>query len=152
MNRGSAPTFAPVAVCRFAAAVLAGAIGLGAMPDAKAQLVIKQDGQWRYGIGVGLSVASGNSSQRSLNATADAVKATARNKWTLYGRLLRGEETGETTTDQLTAGVRYERELTKPWFHFGTLDWLRDRPANIAQRWSVNTGLGYHLFKEERDF
>jgi putative salt-induced outer membrane protein len=151
MYRGSTKSIPPPAVRALAAAVALG-LGLAAATDAAAQLVIKEDGQWRYGIGVGASVATGNSSQKSLNATADAVKATAHHKWTLYGRLLRGEDDGETTSDQLAAGVRYDRELSRQWFHFGLVDWLRDRPANISQRWSANTGLGFHIFKEEKDF
>lgn len=135
-----------------AAAVVASALGLALAPEASAQLVIKEDNQWRYSIGLGASIASGNSSSKSLNGTADAVKANVRNKWTLYGRLLRAKDDEETTSDQITAGVRYDRELTKPWFQFALVDWLRDRPANIGQRWSVNTGIGYHIFKEEKSF
>jgi putative salt-induced outer membrane protein YdiY len=135
-----------------AGAVLASAFCLSLAQDASAQLVIKEDDQWRYSIGLGASIASGNSSSKSLNATADAVKANVRNKWTLYGRLLRAKDDEETTSDQITAGVRYDRELTRPWFQFVLVDWLRDRPANIAQRWSGNTGLGYHIFKEEKSF
>ena len=135
-----------------AGAVIAGALCLAYAPDASAQLVIKEDDQWRYSIGMGGSVASGNSSAKSLNATADAVKANPRNKWTLYGRLLYATDDEETTSDQVSAGVRYDRELSAPWFQFGLVDWLTDRPANLAYRLSVNTGFGYHIFKEEKSF
>jgi len=136
----------------FAGAIIAGALALSGAPAANAQLVIKEDNQWRYSIGLGGSVASGNSSAKSLNATADAVKANPRNKWTLYGRLLYATDDEETTSDQVGAGVRYDRELAAPWFQFGLVDWLTDRPANVAYRLSVNTGIGYHLFKAEKSF
>lgn len=127
-------------------------IGVAGMPDAVAQLTIKQDDQWRYALGVGASASSGNSSTKSLNVTADAAKATERDKWTLYGRLLYGEDNDQTTSDQVSAGLRYDRNFSEAWFHFGLVDWLRDRPANLAQRWSINSGVGYHVFKEEEGF
>jgi putative salt-induced outer membrane protein len=144
--------FESVPARALAAAVTACGLALAGMPTASAQLVITQDDQWRYALGVGASVASGNSSSKSVNITADAVKATDWDKWTLYGRLLYGEDNEQTTSDQVSAGMRYDRDLSQRWFQFGIVDWLRDRPANIAQRWSVNTGLGYHVFKEEEAF
>lgn len=135
-----------------AAALIAGGLGVGATPGASAQLAIKPDNQWRYSLGLGASASSGNSSTKSLNVTADAVKATERDKWTLNGRLLYSEDNDQTTSDQVSAGARYDRALSADWFHFGIVDWLRDRPANIAHRWSVNSGLGYHVLKEEQGF
>jgi len=138
--------------CRLVHAALAGALGLaGAPEEAAAQLTIKEDGQWRYGLGLGASLASGNSSSKSVSVTADAVKATLQDKWTLYGRLLYGKDAEQTTSDQLSAGARYDWDITPKWFHFGMLDWLRDRPANLEHRLSVNSGLGYHVFKRDDD-
>ena len=128
------------------------ALLLAWVPDASAQLLIKPDNLWRYSLGVGGSVSSGNNSSKSLNVTVDALKASDQDKWTLYGRLLYGESDDETTADQVNAGARYDRDLSRVWFAFGSIDWLRDRPANLSRRWSGNTGLGYHVYKEERGF
>jgi len=134
-------------------AALAAGLGLaGAPDDAAAQLTVKEDGEWRYALGLGASLASGNSSSKSVSVTADAVKATAHDKWTLYGRLLYGEDADQTTSDQLSAGARYDWDITPEWFHFGIVDWLRDRPANLEHRVSVNSGLGYHVFKRDDGF
>lgn len=138
---------------RLLAVALLGGLGLAAVPeDARAQLTIKEDDQWRYAMGVGASWASGNSSSKSVNVTADAVKATAYDKWTLYGRLLYGKDADQTTTDQVSAGARYDWDISARWFHFGIVDWLRDRPANLAHRVSVNSGLGYHIYKRDEGF
>ena len=111
---------------------------------------------WRYTLGAGGSYSSGNSSSRSVNLTVDAVKESAKDKLTLTGRALFSEDAGETTSDQVSAGARYdwntEITISPTWFHFGMLDWLRDRPANLVQRWSVNTGLGYHVFRRPKQF
>jgi putative salt-induced outer membrane protein YdiY len=136
-----------------AAAVGAVVLALAGVPEyAAAQLNIKEDNQWRYALGVGASFASGNSSSKSVNVTGDAVKASASDKWTLYGRLLYGEDNDQTTSDQVSAGVRYDWDISRDWFHFGILDWLRDRPANLDHRVSINSGLGYHLYKRDEGF
>ncbi len=134
-------------------AALAVGLGLAAAPQqAAAQLTVKEDGKWRYAAGLGASWASGNSSSKSVNITADAVKATPEDKWTLYGRLLYAKDREETTSDQLSAGARYDWNISPTWFHFGMLDWLRDRPANLEYRVSINSGLGYHVFKRDDGF
>ncbi len=121
----------------------------GLSPD-----VIPPEGSlpWRYTLGAGGSYSSGNSSSRSLSVTVDAVKESEKDKLTLTGRALRSEDTGETTADQVSAGARYDWNINPVWFHFGMLDWLRDRPANLAQRWSINSGLGYHVFRRPKQF
>lgn len=133
-------------------AVAAAVLGVAGMPDASAQLLLKPDNQWRYSLGAGASASSGNSSSKSINITADAVKVTGLDKWTLYGRLLYGKDDEETTADQVNLGARYDRELTKRWFAFGSGDWLKDRPANLANRWSASSGVGYHVFKRDTSF
>ncbi len=121
----------------------------GLKPD-----VIPPEGSlpWRYTLGAGGSYSSGNSSSRSLNLTVDAVKESEKDKLTLTGRALYSKDTGETTADQVNAGARYDRNINPVWFHFGLLDWLRDRPANLVQRWSLNTGIGYHVFRRPEQF
>lgn len=143
----------PAPVRRLApAAIAAGLCLAGLSGEAAAQLTIKEDNQWRYLVSLGASAASGNSSSRSLVVNADAVRASGWDKWTLYGRLLYSEDGERTTSDQLGAGARYDWDITVDWFHFGLLDWLRDRPANLEHRVSVNSGLGYHVFKRETGF
>jgi putative salt-induced outer membrane protein YdiY len=127
--------------------------GLAGLPQqAAAQLTVKEDGQWRYAAGVGGEIDALRGAVAGSPAGADAVKATPYDKWTLYGRLLYAEDSDQTTTDQVSAGVRYDWNISPKWFHFGILDWLRDRPANLEHRVSVNSGLGYHIFKREDGF
>ena len=127
------------------------------LQEANARLtadVIPPEGSlpWRYTLGAGGSFSSGNSSSRSVNLTVDAVKESEKDKFTLTGRALFSEDEGETTADQVSAGARYDWNISPAWFHFGMLDWLRDRPANLVQRWSINTGLGYHVYRRPKQF
>lgn len=122
------------------------------VPDTSAQLLIKPDNQWRYSLGVGGSISSGNSSSKSVNVMVDALKATDHDKWILNARMLYGESDDETTDNQVSVGGRYVRDLSERQFGFGNLEWLRDRPANLSARWSANSGVGYHVYKEVRGF
>ncbi len=88
-----------------AAAAMAGMASL-CISTASAQVLVKKDNQWRYSLGAGASLSSGNSSARSVNVTAEALKATAQDKWTIYGRMLYARNDSETTADQASLGAR----------------------------------------------
>jgi len=115
-------------------------------------VLVKKDNQWRYSLGAGASLSSGNSSARSVNITADALKATAQDKWTIYGRMLYAKNDSETTADLASLGARYDRELARDWFVFGSGEWMRDRPANLTQRWSASVGPGYHVYQADSGY
>jgi putative salt-induced outer membrane protein YdiY len=137
---------APLAVSAALAALL-----LAAAP-ARAQVTIKPDGQWRHLFGVGASIASGNSDAASVNLSADSVRATEGDKWSLTGRALYSRAEGETTAERVALGTQYNRDISARWFGFGSADALRDRPANLSARGSVAGGVGYHLRPSGSDF
>ncbi len=124
-------------------------IALGALVagNALAQVEVKPDDNWRAVLGAGLSYASGNSRSNTLSLTADAVKASTLDKWTLGGRYLRGKNNGSTSADQLLLTGRYDRDLNTDVFAFGQGDFLRDRMANLNARLSAGVGVGYHVIK-----
>ena len=68
--------------------------------------------QWRAAIGAGASAVSGNARSSSLNVTADAVRATAADQWSLYGSALRGSNRGGTTAEQYRLGEESSHKLT----------------------------------------
>ena len=118
---------------------------------AHAQATMKTDGKWRFALGAGASLSSGNSDSTKLNLNADGVRATELDKWSLFGRLLYGRTDGDTTDDLLELRGRYDRNLNTHWFGFGSGEFLRDRPANLSGRASAAGGLGYHVFKTEEN-
>ena len=69
--------------------------------QAIAQVTVKEDGQWRSAISLGLSSVSGNSSSSSLAFLGDGVRATKQDKWSLYGLALYGRSAGNTTANVL---------------------------------------------------
>ncbi|HNU09852.1 MAG TPA: DUF481 domain-containing protein [Rubrivivax sp.] len=126
------------------AALLATAFG-----EAGAQATVKEDGQWRAALGMGASHASGNTRETGLSLNADAVRATASDKITLYGNAQYARSNGVTTGEQARMGGRYDRNLDAFWFGFAGLDLERNRFANVKLRGLASLGLGRHLIRSE---
>jgi putative salt-induced outer membrane protein len=121
--------------------------GLACTSWAHAQATLKPDGQWRAALGLGASVASGNTKSSNLSLVADAVKATEQDKISLYGTALSSRSAGVTTAEQLRLGGRYDYNLSTSFFGFGGLDFERNKFANLSLRSQISAGLGYHWIK-----
>ena len=114
---------------------------------AHAQATVKNDGQFRAALGLGASLASGNTKATNLSLTGDAVRATDQNKLSLYGNLQYARSGGTTTADQLRLGARYDQNLSAQLFAFGGLDLERNKFANLNLRAQLSAGLGWHVIK-----
>lgn len=112
-----------------------------------AQATVKPDGQWRAALGLGASLSSGNTDASNLSFNADAVKATAQDKISLFGTAQYAKTNDETTAEQLRLGSRYDRNLTDALFGFGGLDLERNKFSNLKLRSQLSGGLGYHVIK-----
>ena len=123
------------------------ALSLAAATAAQAQATVKNDGQFRAALGLGASMASGNTKATNLSLNADAVRATEQNKLSLYGNLQYARSSGTTTADQLRLGARYDHNLSASLFAFGGLDFERNKFANLSLRSQLSGGLGWHLIK-----
>lgn len=131
--------------------MLAGALGAAAA-TAHSQVVQRPDGQWRHLIGLGASVASGNTRTTSLNLSLDSVRVTYEDKWSLAGQALQSRSEGDTAAQRAELKTQYDRDVSDLWFGFGSLSALHDQAANIDSRWSLATGLGYHLLRTEDSY
>lgn len=118
-----------------------------AAAGAQAQATVKNDGQFRAALGLGASLASGNTKATNLSLTGDAVRATDQNKLSLYGNLQYARSGGTTTADQLRLGARYDQNLSAKLFAFGGLDLERNKFANLNLRAQLSAGLGWHVIK-----
>ena len=127
---------------------LALAATLLAPAAAHAQLKLESDDVWRHVITAGLTHASGNSDSLAMHLNAELGVQNAVRKWVLYGRGVYGRNDGETSTQNGTLGTLMTRELTGNWFGFGSLEWFRDRLANLDGRTTLNAGPGYHLHRD----
>lgn len=117
---------------------------------ASAQVTLKPDNQWRYLLTAGANASTGNSKSAAANLTAEAARLSSVDKWTFLGQVNYARNDGTTDTERYALGSQYTRDLTPTWFGFGTIDALRDKPANLSNRTSLASGLGYHLIRNER--
>lgn len=118
-----------------------------AAAGAHAQATVKNDGQFRAALGLGASLASGNTKSTNLSLNADAVRATDQNKLSLYGNLQYARSGGVTSADRLRLGARYDQNFSAHLFGFGGLDLERNKFANLNLRAQLSAGLGWHLIK-----
>jgi len=123
------------------------ALCLAAAAAAQAQATVKNDGQFRAALGLGASLASGNTKATNLSLNADAVRATDQNKLSLYGNMQYARSSNQTTADQLRLGGRYDHNLSADLFAFGGLDFERNKFANLNLRSQLSGGLGWHVIK-----
>lgn len=127
--------------------VLTMALALSGLSLVHAQPTLKTDGQYRAALGLGASLSSGNTESRNLSLTADAVRATGRDKTSLYGHAQYARSDGVTTAEQVRLGGRQDHNLGSAYFAFGGLDLERNKFSNLKLRSQLSGGLGWHAIK-----
>ncbi len=123
-----------------------------AAATAPAQVTLKQDGQWRHLLTAGLNVNDGNTRATALNLNTDSVRATLVDKWSVTSQVLYARSGGATTGERALVSTQYNGDLSPRTFAFVQASGLRDRPANISNRFAATTGLGLHLMKRDDEF
>lgn len=126
-----------------------GAAALGLSSTAWSQVTLKPDGEWRYLFTASANATTGNSDTANLNARGDAARVTSTDKLTFTGQASYANSDGARTTQKLSAGTQYNRDFSYSNFGFGSGDYLRDRPSNIANRYSIAGGVGRHIIREQ---
>ncbi len=135
--------------CRSLIVAFASATALLAPMASQAQVTLKPDGQWRYLFTAGANVSSGNNKAASLNLAAEGAHQTTYDKWTWNARADHARHSGVSTTERYALRTQYNRDFSIDWFGFGAGETLRDELANIAGRYSLSTGVGRHIWRDE---
>jgi putative salt-induced outer membrane protein YdiY len=109
---------------------------------------------WDGNANVGFSLTSGNSSNTLFTAGMRAEKPGESSKWTTYANTLWNRNKigalNQTTSNAIWGGLRYDRNITKKVFAFGSFDFERDRPQRLNMRTVLGGGLGYHAIQNDR--
>ncbi|MCB4362423.1 DUF481 domain-containing protein [Hydrogenophaga taeniospiralis] len=138
--------------CRTLIAALTSAAALLAPTLSQAQVTLIPDGQWRYLLTAGANVSSGNNKAGSMNLAAEGAQQSPDDKWTWSAKADRAQNAGVATTERYGLRTQYDRDLSPDWFGFGSGETLRDKLANIAARYSLASGLGRHVWREDRGY
>ena len=118
---------------------------------ANAQVTLKPDGHWRYLLTVGANATTGNSRTTQFNASGEAARVTTQDKLTVRGKINYDRADGVTGTQRYLLGGQYDQDISANNFRFASLDFLRDEPSNVAQRYSGAVGFGRHLYRGDEN-
>lgn len=102
---------------------------------------------WRRNLDFGMNMTQGNSDTLRYSLGCEAVKTEDVNTFRLRARGSYGESDGIKDTENAGATFRYDRQLTKKVYAFGTLDWLTDPIAELDYRYTGILSPGYHLVR-----
>jgi len=109
---------------------------------------------WNGLFDTGLALTRGNSSTASFTLASKAVRATPRDKLTLYGNYVYGSDSSvspsRTTANALNAGVRGDYNLSPRVFVFALGDYQTNALQHLDLRQTYGGGFGYHVIKTER--
>jgi putative salt-induced outer membrane protein len=102
---------------------------------------------WKGGVNIGLSFARGNSETTNLNTGLIADRKTLSDHIALYFSSLYADDGlpgGGVTANSILAGARYDRNITKRVFGFGSGDFTHDELQDLNVRAIYSGGLGWH--------
>ena len=108
---------------------------------------------WKGGASVGFALARGNSETTNLTTGFTADRKTLHDEITLYFTSLYSSNDlpgGGTTANSIVGGARYDRNITKRIFVFGSGDFTHDELQGLNVRAIYSGGLGYHLINTDK--
>jgi putative salt-induced outer membrane protein YdiY len=106
---------------------------------------------WSGLLDTGLSVTRGNSATVAYNLSAKAVRATSRDKITVYSTAVYATDDttppSRTTAHAIRGGIRGDLDVDDRLFVFGFTDFEYDQFQDLDLRNVLGGGLGYHVIK-----
>lgn len=109
---------------------------------------------WAGTFDTGVGLVRGNSDSTNFTFGLNAVRATTRDKISLYtnSAFSRSAVNGvaSTTAQSIAGGVRYDLNVSDKAFGFGTVDLFNDRFQALDLRTVIGAGGGYHAIKNGR--
>jgi putative salt-induced outer membrane protein YdiY len=109
---------------------------------------------WVGSLDTGLGLVRGNSESSNFTFGLNAVRATTRDKISLYtvSAFSRSTVNGVTATNaqSIAGGVRYDLNISSKSFGFGTVDLFNDRFQDLDLRTVIGAGGGYHAIKNKQ--
>jgi putative salt-induced outer membrane protein len=103
---------------------------------------------WKGGINLGFALARGNSETTNLTTGFTADRKTTNDEITAYFSSLystNDKTGGGTIANSILGGIKYDRNITKRVFAFGSGDFTHDELQGLDIRAIYSGGLGYHL-------
>ncbi|MGA2327394.1 MAG: DUF481 domain-containing protein [Bryobacteraceae bacterium] len=109
---------------------------------------------WTGFVDVGVAMAQGNAKTSNLNVSANANRATSRDKIEVnFTSLYASNSVGgvsQVTANAIRGGIRYSLNVTPKVLAFGSTDLEYDEFQKLDLRFSPTGGVGWHAVKDER--
>jgi putative salt-induced outer membrane protein YdiY len=111
---------------------------------------------WVGSFDAGLSLTRGNAETNTFTISANATRATTRDKISAYAAVIKADARSrasglkEDTANAIRGGGRYEINLTPRTFAFGFSDLEFDEFQKLDLRMVLGGGAGWHAIKNER--
>lgn len=109
---------------------------------------------WSGTIDVGFSMTAGNSDTRSFTAGLRGTRETPNNKFSVYANALQVKNSSNgvhrITAQSIWTGARYDVNINRKWFAFGSGDFEYNKPQRLNLRAVLGGGAGYHAVRKDR--
>lgn len=107
---------------------------------------------WAGGANFGLALARGNSETVSLSTGVDLARATLKDKLSVYTTSVYAKDSLKNilTANSIQGGLRYDRNVTKRLFGYGSGDFETNDLQKLDLRSILGGGLGWHAVNKPR--
>jgi putative salt-induced outer membrane protein YdiY len=109
---------------------------------------------WSGTLDAGFSLTQGNSKTRTFTGGVRGVRETPRNKLSVYASALqvKNSTSGKkvTTAQSVWTGARYDLNLNRKWFGFGSADFEYNKPQKLNLRAVIGGGAGYRAVQTDK--
>lgn len=105
---------------------------------------------WKSRIGLAYLATSGNSDTQTLGMNVLVTRKPEPWGLEIFARYDRAEDSGVTTGERASGGVRVKRALGARWELFGETSAARDEFAGFDLRWVVAAGGAFHAVASDR--
>jgi putative salt-induced outer membrane protein YdiY len=107
---------------------------------------------WRYSgrIALGASDTAGNSVMRRANVDSELIARRDFDRVTLNGRGNQATQRGTDTEANATAGLKYDRFVSKRWYAYGGATLEHDQLKSLRLRRTFGAGSGYQVLDSPR--
>ena len=107
---------------------------------------------WAGGGNFGLALARGNSETTNVALGFNAARKTTKDTWTVTAASLYSTDAklNATTANSFLGLIRYDRNINKRWFVFGTFSGMYDELQQLNYRFLPGGGVGFHAIATDR--
>lgn len=111
----------------------------------------KEKNYWSIKASLGANLRQGNTEQIETTTKADLIRRTPKNRINMDFLSTFNRTDGDTAADNQRASAGWNHYISKRFYWSPVYgEWYRDPFANIAQRWTLGTGVGYEIVKNSK--